>query len=59
MDFHPPFFIFCALGLSVMIVSALLAVAAEKIDGWLDRQTLLLSSRRPIAQRQGEVTHLL
>ncbi|MEM5342958.1 hypothetical protein [Paraburkholderia azotifigens] len=59
MPFHPPFFVFCALGASVMIVSAMLAVAAGKIDEWLTRQTRLLASRRPIAQRHMEVTHLL
>ncbi|HWT36883.1 MAG TPA: hypothetical protein VN289_11400 [Paraburkholderia sp.] len=59
MPFHPPFLIFCALGASVMILSAMLAVAAEKIDAWLTRQTQLLARRRPIAQRQMEVTHLL
>ncbi|CAG9231890.1 conserved hypothetical protein [Paraburkholderia sabiae] len=59
MPFHPPFFVFCALGASVMIVSAMLAVVAEKIDEWLTHQTKLLSARRPLAQRQMEVTHLL
>ncbi|MBN3756643.1 hypothetical protein G3N95_27155 [Paraburkholderia sp. Tr-20389] len=59
MPFHPPFFVFCALGASVMIVSTLLAIAAEKIDAWLTRQTQLLSSRRPLAQRHLEVSHLL
>jgi hypothetical protein len=59
MPFHPPFLVFCALGASVMIVSTLLAIVAEKIDDWLTRQTQLLASRRPIAQRHAEVTHLL
>ncbi|MHB9835751.1 hypothetical protein Q8F57_013040 [Paraburkholderia terrae] len=59
MDFHPPFLVFCALGASVMIVSALLAIAAEKIDNWLARQTERVSSRRPIVVRHAEISHLL
>ncbi|BCZ81350.1 hypothetical protein [Paraburkholderia terrae] len=59
MDFHPPFLVFCALGASVMIVSVLLAIAAEKIDHWLARQTARVSSRRPAVVRHAEISHLL
>jgi hypothetical protein len=59
MDFHPPFLVFCALGASVMIVSMLLAMAAEKVDNWLTRQTARVSSRRPVVVRHAETSHLL
>ncbi|CAG9247596.1 hypothetical protein [Paraburkholderia caribensis] len=59
MDFHPPFLVFCALGASVMIVSVLLAIAAEKIDNWLTRQTERVSRRRPVAVRHAETSHFL
>ncbi|BCF92297.1 hypothetical protein [Paraburkholderia sp. PGU16] len=59
MDFHPPFLVFCALGASVMIVSVLLAIAAEKIDNWLTLQTERVSSRRPVAVRHAETSHFL
>ncbi|WP_162600882.1 hypothetical protein [Paraburkholderia sp. C35] len=59
MNFHPPFFVFCSLGLSVMIISVLLAVAAEQMDHWLTRKTAVLTSRRPIAHRHTETSHFL
>jgi hypothetical protein len=59
MAFHPPFLVFCALGASVMMVSVLLAIAAEKIDNWLTRQTERVSCRRPIVVRHAEISHLL
>jgi hypothetical protein len=42
-----------------MIVSVLLAIAAEKIDNWLARQTERVSSRRPVVVRHAETSHLL
>jgi hypothetical protein len=59
VDFHPPFLVFCALGATVMIVSVLLAIAAEKVDNWLTRQTARVSSRRPVVVRHAETSHLL
>lgn len=32
MSFHPPFFIFFALGASVMMISVLLAMSIERLD---------------------------
>jgi hypothetical protein len=59
MDFHPPFLIFCALGASVMIISIVLAIVAEKVDNWLDRQTQACTRRRVNVPRHAEVSHLL
>ncbi|MBP0589670.1 hypothetical protein J8I87_08050 [Paraburkholderia sp. LEh10] len=59
MDFQPPLVIFCAIGASAMIVSAMLAVATEKLDNWLDRKTQRLSMQRAVPQRHVEVTHVL
>jgi len=62
MDFQPPFILFCTLGVSAMIVSVLLAIAAEKFDGLLDRHTRMRSRRCPqhaVQHAHAEVTHLL
>jgi hypothetical protein len=37
----------------------LLAIAAEKVDNWLTRQTARVSSRRPVVVRHAETSHLL
>ena len=61
MDFQP-FVLFCTLGASVMIVSVLLAIAAEKFDGLLDQHTRMRTRRCPqrtVQHTHAEVTHLL
>ncbi|MBN3761962.1 hypothetical protein [Burkholderia sp. Ac-20365] len=59
MDFHPPFVIFCTLAASVMIVSVLLAIVAEKIDNWLTRQTAICQNHHPVIHRHAETSHFL
>ena len=40
MDYHPPFILFCALGIGVMAASAALIIAIEVIDNWLVQRSL-------------------
>jgi hypothetical protein len=41
MDFHPPLIIFLALGAGAMALSAVLAIAIEKVDNWLTQEKKL------------------